>query len=147
MGALPDAAPPIREAHAPLAPLDALRAARAVLREHGGEDVMPVAWAIDAMLAHGIDFAMALGLAPGWHGAQRQRQRDRALRALAERYAPLTGRPLAKQLASDASRYERTRWPRDRSERRRPGGADGLLYDVLSLGPMPAEETLRKIIG
>jgi hypothetical protein len=128
-------------------PITALRRARDLLAEQGDADVVPVVWAIDGWIARGGDFAAALGMAPGWHSAARIRQRDAALRKLAAQYAPLRGRRLAAALVADAKRYETTRWPGDCADQRRPDGLQGLFYDLLSHGPMPAEETLRKCIG
>jgi hypothetical protein len=129
------------------APITALRAVRDLLIDHQDATLLPVAWAIDDWLANGGDFALSLGLAPGWHSALRQRQRDAALRDLTGYFPDLCGRRLAKALADAASDYEGRRWPRDRADRRRPDGMDGLIYDVLTLGRMPTEETLRKCIG
>jgi hypothetical protein len=129
-------------------PITALRAVRALVLEQTDPTLLPVAWAIDAWLSGGGDFAEALGLAPGWHAALRQRGRDAALRELATRYFPgLCGRRLARELVAAGLDYETRGWPRDRDDGRRPDGADGLLYDVLTLGPMPAAEMLRKCIG
>jgi hypothetical protein len=129
-------------------PITALRAVRALVLDQNDTTLLPVAWAIDAWLSGGGDFAEALGLAPGWHSALRQRQRDEALRELATRHFPgLCGRPGARAMVAAATDYETRRWPRDRAAGRRPDGADGLLFDVLTLGRIPAEEMLRKCIG
>lgn len=129
------------------APIAALRAVRNLLIDQPDAALLPVAWAIDDWLASGGDFAVALGLAPGWHSALRQRQRDAALRELTRYFPDLCGRRLAKAITDAASDYETRRWPRDRTDRRRPDGKDGLFFDLLTLGRMPTEETLRKCIG
>ena len=128
-------------------PIAALRAVRDLVIDHQDAALIPIAWAIDDWLANGGDFAAALGLAPGWHSALRQRQRDATLRDLAQYFPGLCGRALAKAIATAASDYETRRWSRDRTARRRPDGKDGLLFDLLTMGRMPTEETLRKCIG
>ena len=82
-------------------PIAALRHALAVLLKHGGKDAVPAARAIETWLIDGGDFAQALGMAPGWHSAMRQRERDRAIGELARHhFAHLTGRPLARAVAA-----------------------------------------------
>jgi hypothetical protein len=87
-------------------PITALRAVRALVPDQNDTTLLPVAWAIDAWLSGGGDFAEALGLAPGWHSALRQRQHDEALRELATRHFPgLCGRKADwTQWRSDARR-------------------------------------------
>ncbi len=130
-----------------IAPIDALRLVRDLVLEQPDRGLWPIAAAIDDWLASGGDFALALGLAPGWHAALRQRHRDATLRSLVLYFPGLCGRGLAKAMAIAAADYESRRWPRDRADRRRPDGKDGLLFDLLMMGHMPAEETLRKCIG
>lgn len=129
------------------APVAALRAVRNLIVDQGGTEILAVAAAIDLWLAQGGDFACALGLAPGWHSALRQRQREEILRELVRTFPGLRGRPMARAIADAASDYETRRWARDRAARRRPDDRDGWLYDLLVMGPIPAEATLRKCIG
>jgi hypothetical protein len=87
-------------------------------------------------------------MAPGWHSAMRQRQRDAALEELARaHFASLRGDPRARAMVAAATDYEARRWPRDRAAGRRPDGRDGLFFDVLSVGRMPGREMLRKCFG
>lgn len=146
-------APEVLNASAPIThPIAALRAVRTLLLTHDGLDAFQaaalVARAIDDWLMNGGDFAAVLGMAPGWHSALRQRERAAALRELADRYFPtLTGRALARALATAGRDYEARRWARNRAARHRPDGQDGLLHDIATHGGMPTEETLRKCIG
>ena len=128
-------------------PITALRRASAMLLEHGGADVWPVAQAIETWLAEGGDFAAALGLAPGWHSAMRQRERDRAIGELArQHFHTLTGRPLARALAAEGQRYEAGGgWRRNKATQDRPDGRDGLLHDIATHGGMPGESHLRRL--
>jgi hypothetical protein len=129
-------------------PIVAVRAARDLLLLHGDAAVLAVARALDEWMARGGDFARALGLAGGWHSALVQRERDKALRELADRYFPaLTGRALAHALGAAGHEYESRQFPKHYAARFRPDGRNGLLYDVALLGGMPCEETIRKRIG
>jgi hypothetical protein len=128
-------------------PITALRAVRDMLVNEADAAMLPVAVAIDNWLMTGGDFATALGLAPGWHSALRQWQRDATVGELARHFSGICGRPLARAMTAAAADYETRRWPRDRATRRRPDGMDGLFFDLLSMGGIPSEHTLRKCIG
>ncbi len=129
-------------------PIAALRHALAVLLKHGGKDAVPAARAIETWLIDGGDFAQALGMAPGWHSAMRQRERDRAIGELARHhFAHLTGRPLARAVAAAGEHYEARAWPRNKAARHRPDGRDGLLHDVAVHGGMPCESHLRRLLA
>ena len=107
-----------------------------------------VAGAIELWLRTGGDFAAAMGMAPGWHSAHRQRERDGALRELARTNFPdLCGRPLANAVWQLIAGYEARRWPSDRAAGHRPDGAAGLAHDVLNSGPAPSLPTVRKSLG
>jgi hypothetical protein len=126
-------------------PLAAVRAARAVLLEHGDEPAIMLVWALDTWLATGRDFAIALGLPAGWHCARKLRERDDALRQLATVHFPtLRGWRLARALRAAAKDYETHRWAADRATGQPANDADRLIYQVLSWGRFPAAETLRK---
>jgi hypothetical protein len=133
-------------------PIAAIRTAIRLLLDVDDPNTLPaaimVAGAMTAWLTSGGDLAEHMGLAPGWHGAMRQRERDKALQELARRYFPtLSGRPLARALAAAARGYEARQWPGDRAARRRPDGRDGLLHDVAAHGGMPGEARVRQIIA
>jgi hypothetical protein len=128
-------------------PITAVRSARAVLLACDDVAVLPVVRAFDTWLADGGDFAAALGMAPGWHSALRQKERDAALSGMAARYfACLCGIRLAREIAAAGLDYETRRYPRDRTTGRRPDGMDGYLFDIALNGGMPGIETLRKRI-
>jgi hypothetical protein len=128
-------------------PLAVVRAARAVLVAHDDPAAVAMAWALDTWLESGGDFAVALGLPAGWHCARKLRERDDALRQLASVHFPtLRGWRLARALRVAASDYQAHRWAADRATGRPANDADRLLYQVLSWGPFPAAETLRKAI-
>jgi hypothetical protein len=129
-------------------PLAVVRAARDALVAHDDPAVVAMAWALDAWLESGGDFAVALGLPAGWHCARKLRERDDALRQLAAAHFPaLRGRRLARALRAAANDYQARRWATDRATGRPANDADRLLYRVLSWGRFPAAETLRKAIG
>jgi uncharacterized protein YbdZ (MbtH family) len=126
-------------------PLAVVRAARAVLLEHGDADATMLVWALDTWLESGGDFALALGLPAGWHCARKHRERDDALNQLAARHFPtLRGWRLARALRAAAKDYQSHRWAADRATGRPTTDADRLIYQILSWGRFPAAETLRK---
>jgi hypothetical protein len=75
------------------------------------------------------------------------RRRNELLVDIAHRRFPGLGcRSTARAMAATFRGYETTAWPRDRASGRRPDGLSGDLYDVLSLGGVPAERSLRAIL-
>lgn len=129
-------------------PLSDLAAATNVLLASDDPACWRVARAIDMWLRTGGDFAAAMDMAPGWHSAHRQRQRDTALREMAAKYFPaLAGRKLACAVWQLIAGYEGRRWPIDKAAGHRPDGATGLAHDVLNTGPAPSLPTVRKSLG
>jgi hypothetical protein len=77
----------------------------------------------------------ALGVAPTWRSAERRRKRDRLYVQIGQTHFPhLKGLPLARAIIAEIDRYQTSSWPRDRDNGRRPAGANGLIFDLLSLG-------------
>lgn len=129
-------------------PIAALRLVCAELLERADPASAIVANAIATWLAVDVGWDAALGLATNWRSTARLRARDTALRALAAEYFPnLVGRRLAVAVAHAVRRYECGGWARDRATRHRPDKMAGAIYDVLSVGAVPAERQLRNILG
>jgi hypothetical protein len=127
-----------------------VRKAVSLLAEHGDDGVVAVAGAlaiwIDQAPAATITFDDALNLPPGWRSALRRQQRDQALlRLWRHHFVGLQGREAVRAVSAAARRYEGTGWPRDRRTGRRPDGLNGDLFDVLCLGSLPAEGSLRRL--
>ena len=129
-------------------PLSDLAAATNVLLASDDPACWRVAAALELWLRTGGYFAAAMDMAPGWHSAHRQRQRDGALRELARTNFPgMCGRPLANAVWQLIAGYEARGWPSDRASGHRPDGATGLAHDVLNAGPAPSLPTVRKCLG
>jgi hypothetical protein len=91
-----------------------------------------------------VSIDAALGLLPSWRADNHRAERDAALLRVAEQVCPtLVGRPAARCVRAEVQRYQRAAWPRDRRADCRPDGASGHMFDALSAGDLPAEDTLR----
>jgi hypothetical protein len=128
--------------------MSAIGAAVRILAESGDPEAVRVAEALAAWLTGNQCLEVAMGYAPGFRAAWRQRQRDEALRDLASRHYPgVKGRELAAAVHCAVRRYETSvAWPRDRNARHRPDGEAGAAYDVLMHGELPGVEHLRKVV-
>jgi hypothetical protein len=116
--------------------LDAVRAAVAVLIEHGPVETLPVASGLLAWLDapdSGVTLDAALNLRWGWRQSERLR------------FAGLSLRATARAVCGALRGYEANGWLRDRTGNR-PDGTHGDLWDVLNLGAAPGEEMLRTIL-
>jgi hypothetical protein len=129
--------------------LDAVRAAVAVLIEHGPVETLPVASGLLAWLDapdSGVTLDAALNLRWGWRQSERLRRRDVVVRDVARRrFAGLSLRATARAVCGALRGYEANGWLRDRTGNR-PDGTHGDLWDVLNLGAAPGEEMLRTIL-
>jgi len=144
---------PAREDALPAArdTIASVRRAIRFLTEQGDDDLVEIAGGLQRWTdgrADTVTLDIELGLAPGWRAAERRERRDLALLELHRgHFAGLKGRAAARAIAAAVHRYETTSWPRDRAGHRRPDGRSGMLYDALSLGEVPGEETLRRLFS
>jgi hypothetical protein len=119
-----------------------------ILAESGDPEAALVAEALDAWRrSRTISLEAALGGANGLRAAEYQRNRDRALAALAQLFPGLSGRPLEKEVRRVVGEYEITRWAADDAARHRPDGLDGLCFDLLSSGGLPCAGHLRALLA
>jgi len=128
--------------------VDFLRRAKEILAESGDPQVVFVVEGLQWWLQNdGMTFDVALGLTGAWRAEDRRRRRDRLIQRLAlAHFGDSKGRARALAIAKAARRYRGTSWPRDRHAGRRPDGLNGVIFEVLSLGPFPSEPTLRRIL-
>jgi hypothetical protein len=132
----------------PLDPMSAIGRAVQILAENGDPDATWVGEALDRWRrSRTILFEEALGYAPGLRAAEYQRNRDRALAALAQLFPGLSGRPLEKKVRRVVEEYEASRWAADDAARHRPDGRDGLCFDVLCNGALPCADHLRALLA
>jgi hypothetical protein len=129
-------------------PMTAIGRAVQILAESGEPEAALVAEALDRWRrSRTILMETALGYAPGLRVVEYQRNRDRALAALARLFPGLSGRPLEKKVRLLVEEYVSTRWPADDAARHRPDGRDGLCFDVLSNGALPCADHLRALLA
>ena len=129
-----------------------LRRTVALLLEIPDPRIAALAENIDRWLSQPADaplsFDAVLGFPWGWRAAQQRQHRDAALTRLWRQACPeQAGREAARTIAGLVNRYETTSWPRDHRACRRPDGTNGFIYDVLTLGQIPGEETLRRLFA
>lgn len=125
-----------------------LERARETLFTFGDDLDWVIARAIDETIRTGTPLETVLDLPRNWYRHRRARRRQEACLAAKRLCREKTGRPMAKELRGLLVAYERSRWPEHNQDLdQRPDGNDGLLFDILSQGPVPSEEWLRKILG
>jgi hypothetical protein len=144
------------DACAIVARVDAVRRAALMLVEHGDAEMAQVGGALVAFLVTAkrpldadqrhAPLESLLGLGPTWRGDVRRQRRDALFLDIRKRrYGDLSNRRAAEQLSIDAARYAASAWLRDQRAGRRPDGLPGDLFDLLSLGAVPAEASLRHL--
>ena len=135
---------------AAISPIDAVNRAAVILAETGDPAAAFVAEALSLWLRDGgpeLGIDQALGFAPGWRAAQARQRREQAIRDLARQWPTLGGRAAARAMVAHAATYEsRGGWKRDCRLGHRPDGINGIIFDLLHLGPMLGEESIRKIL-
>jgi hypothetical protein len=132
----------------PLSPLEDVAALIRAGAESGDPAAVRAAEALDRWRrARTITLEEALGGANGLRAAEYQRNRDRALAALAQLFPSLSGRPLEKRVRRVVEEYEATRWAADDAARHRPDGPDGLCFDLLCNGALPCAGHLRALLA
>jgi hypothetical protein len=93
-----------------------------------------------------VPLETALGYAPGLRAAECQKNRTRALAALAGRFPGLSGRALERRVRQAVEDYA-PHFAEDYASGHRPDDADGgLAFDVLASGGLPAPSHLRAIL-
>jgi hypothetical protein len=127
-------------------PLDDIAALIRAGAQSGDPGAARAAEALDAWLAGNDPLETSLGAAPGARSARRQRQREAAIRNLAQRLPVASARAVAASVHRFVRRYEAGPWPRDRAVRHRPDGIAGLAYDILQHGDLPGEDRLRRLL-
>jgi hypothetical protein len=133
-------------------PRDDLLAAILTLEEHGnaaGQHVAGVlrGW-ISRQAGDGASLETCLGFQPYWRFSWERRNRVAALIELrGRRFGHLKGRQAAAALEVVLLRYQASAWRLDRQNGIRPDGEHGALFDILSMGPVPGPETLRRLFG
>ena len=107
------------------------------------------AWAIWIGARDSVTFEDAVGVARNCRSARRRRRRDAIYIEIARTFFPnLTGLPCAREIVTAIDHYQTSTWRHDRDNCRRPAGANGLIFDLLSLGEHLLDAgTLRKLPG
>ena len=131
------------------AKIAAIAWASTYLAETGMPEGLFVADALILWLRDGgpeLNLEQALGLAPGWRARACRYRREALIRDLAGHWPGLRGRAAARAIVARVLAYEtQGRWKRDRSSKR-PDGLEGIIFELLHLGPMLGEESVRKIL-
>jgi hypothetical protein len=97
--------------------------------------------------SRGKPFDQAAGLPSCWRAGWRQRATEAALRDIARETCPtLAGRRASRKVTAVISEYVVSQWDVDRHAQSRPPGILGSCYDLLSIGPVPSDETIRRLL-
>ena len=128
--------------------LSLLEAAAAYLAER--DQFAAIADGIRAWCSHESDgpLDVALGIGGDWPRRQRERRRNELLRDLARLppFTGLTGKPLARAIERAIRRYETDAYPRHRRSGK-PEGEQGILFDIVSLGPTVGRSRIVQIFN